>query len=122
MRPVSHQEQDKCCQQGGGVGLGQGASSGGNVGFRDGFASELGADLEPASALECFSLLLFLDTLISQVPLGFLKEKRLIKPTLPCYFPGRLFLMCQSLCLVWSEHGWAGGWVLGWQQGHQTHV
>lgn len=24
--------------------------------------------------------------------------------------------MCQSLCLVWSGHGWAGG------QGHQTHM
>lgn len=45
-------------------------------GFRDVFASELGSDLEPASMLEHFSLLLFLNFLISKVPLGFLKEKR----------------------------------------------
>lgn len=30
--------------------------------------------------------------------------------------------MWQSLCLLWSEHDWAGGWILGWQQGHHTHV
>lgn len=76
-------------------------------GFRNGFASELGSDLEPASMLEHFPLLLFLKFLTSKVSFGYFEGEK-VNHTHPTPLPSR-----QAFPAV-SEHGWAGGWTLGW--------
>lgn len=60
MRPVSHQELDKCSQQEWDWGWDREPAMVAMWGFGDAFASELGSDLGTASMLEHFSLLLFL--------------------------------------------------------------
>lgn len=75
--------------------------------FRDVFASELGSDLEPASMLEHFSLLLFLNFFTSKSALGFFEGEK-VNQAHPTLLPSR-----QAFPNV-SEHGWVCGWTLGW--------